>query len=335
MGYTPYLPEMKSAASSLLLCLLFSSLCLGSASCSRKRAAAPPTSVRQQEPAAETVAPPPTAGAAIATVVPVAAIVNGAAIAEDDVDKLMRKREFDRRAALKLLIEAELVAGEARRNGFPAPAGDDRFKVSGAYLSAVYSEQTLCGNITSREVSDFYEQVYKPDWPADIYRGKVTQVRCCDSLDEDCQAGPVTDCMEDNRGVLEQLDKVREVWSTEGEVAVGELKRRHPLLEITDFGFLVWRDLPLEEQRRKRLLDPDTMKAVIALKPGEISQPIESSLGYHLFQLEELRPAIVPGSPEVAAAARELICATRIEETRTRYIQQLIKHADIELTDKE
>ncbi len=246
----------------------------------------------------------------------------------------MASRDLEPRAALKLLIEAELVAGEARRNGFPVKAGADRFETSGAYLSAVYSKDTLCGNITSREIADFYEMVYRPDWPADIYRGKVIQVRCCASLDEDCQADPVKECLEVNRGVLPKLEQVRKVWQAKGEIALGDLKRAHPLLEATDFGFLFWRDLPLEEQKRKKLLEPETLKLIVALKPGEISQPIESALGYHLFRLDQLRPAIEPKSPEVAAAARELICAARIEETRTQYIQQLIKNADIELAEE-
>ena len=321
--------NMKFPPSLLLVSMFVLAFGVASGSCSRKRTTAPPSTAPRDEPAPRPVSPPPEGSPPA-----VAATVNGMAILEDDVNALVSARQLERRAALKLLVEAELVAAEARRNGFPVEQGEDRFHVSGQYLSTVYSEQTLCGNITSREISDFYEMVYKPDWPADIYRGKVIQVRCCDSLDEDCDAGPVLECMEINRGVLEELEQVRKEWLATGEAGIGALKRRHPLLEATDFGFLVWRDVPLEEQKRKRLLDPASLRVVTALKPGDISPPTESALGYHLFRLDNLRPAIEPKSPELAAAARKTICAARIEETRNRYIQELIKNADLVLADE-
>jgi len=261
---------------------------------------------------------------------PVAVRVNGVPILQADVDAYAKVRTADPERSLAVLIEAEVVAQEAARNRFPAAPGLDRVALARSYLESVYSESTLCGNITATDVRSFYEMTYEPGWPVDVYKGLVVEVRCCPTTETPCTSAEAGKCLADNRPVLRELQALAGTWTSDVVPDLSALAARFPLLKGYDFGFVVWPGIPLEDQKRKKLFDPATLRAVIALRTGQVSQPVESSLGYHVFRLTRFRPAIEPDSPELVDAARARICKDRVENTRHRYVLELLKSAVVE-----
>lgn len=74
---------------------------------------------------------------------------------------------------------------------------------------------------------------------------------------------------------------------------------------------------------------PDFEKAMNALKPGELSQPVQSPFGVHLIQALERRQRDVSHEREVAAARRQ-IQARRADERYEQWLRQLRDDAYVE-----
>lgn len=71
------------------------------------------------------------------------------------------------------------------------------------------------------------------------------------------------------------------------------------------------------------MLQPDLEKAVFALKPGEVSAPIRTAGGYHLFKLEATRPAKTPVYEEMKADLLQAVLADKISKAWPGYLQEL------------
>lgn len=285
-----------------------------------------PTGKEQPGPGGKAVTAPqkePVAPASSRTAI----IVNGQAISQDEVELAARHKSLPHDRALALVVEAELVAQQARATGFPMAEGEGRMDLARRFLATVYSEETLCGNITPRQIHDFYQVTYRPDWPADVYKGEVVGVRCCASLDDDCDAKPVRECMKNNRPLMDHLAQVRSGWARDGQPSVKNLTSRFPMLEHTKYGLIIWPGIPLEDQKKKRLFDVETMRAISRLGQGEISPPLESRMGYFIFRVGQLRKAITVESPRFRQEAAEQVCKRRIESTRKQYVEQLLQQA--------
>lgn len=54
-------------------------------------------------------------------------------------------------------------------------------------------------------------------------------------------------------------------------------------------------------------MHPDFEKATYALKPGEISEVVQTSFGYHIIKLEERKTETVDGKPEEKVRARHIL----------------------------
>lgn len=79
------------------------------------------------------------------------------------------------------------------------------------------------------------------------------------------------------------------------------------------------------------MLPPDIEKVVFALKPGEISAPVRSPSGFHLFKLEESRPGRLAAFQEIATDLKQNLLAERIATAWKSYVQELRAAAKIEL----
>lgn len=74
---------------------------------------------------------------------------------------------------------------------------------------------------------------------------------------------------------------------------------------------------------------PEFERAMNALKPGEISEPIESPFGYHLIQVLERKKDDV--SPErQRLVARQAIRERKIQEATDEWLRQLRDSAYVE-----
>jgi hypothetical protein len=257
-------------------------------------------------------------------------LVNGTPLFLERVTALAVREGIDEDSARRRLVEAMLVAEEARRSGFPGTKGDSPDAVAARFLGQVFSEATLCANITQRQLQQFYELSYRPEWTVDVYKGELVEVRCCPSMLDRCDAVQVKRCRERNRTVPAVLEEVAEQWRAGRAPTEGELTARHPGLDVTDFGFVVFPGIPLERQKPKSLFDLATIRKIVELKPGEVSAPIESELGYHVVKLTHFRSAITADSPEFLSAGRQAVCRSRVGQTRRDYVSRLVGNAVIE-----
>ncbi|ARU30564.1 molecular chaperone SurA [Sulfuriferula sp. AH1] len=79
---------------------------------------------------------------------------------------------------------------------------------------------------------------------------------------------------------------------------------------------------------------PEFERAMNALKPGEISQPIHTPFGYHLIQVLERRDQDVTKERQ-RLVARQAIRERKIEEAQEEWLRQLRDSAYVEYRDKE
>ncbi|MCB1887992.1 MAG: nitrogen fixation protein NifM [Rhodocyclaceae bacterium] len=71
-------------------------------------------------------------------------------------------------------------------------------------------------------------------------------------------------------------------------------------------------------------LFPELDAALFEMQPGELSEPIESELGFHLLRCEDVRPAGVAALPEVSGAIRESIEARRKRLCQREWLKELL-----------
>ncbi len=258
-------------------------------------------------------------------------MVNGSPLTRERIAALATRDGLTEDAARRRLSGAMLVAAEALRSGFPG-AGEavDPLVLADSYLQQVFSRSTLCGNITERQLRQFYEVSYQPGWTVDVYQGDVVELRCCPSLADKCPAEQVKGCREKNREVTVLLEQVGRDWKEGRAPSQADLDRQNPALRLTDFGFAVFPGIPLERQKGKTLFDLPALRRIMALKPGDVSVPFESELGFHVVRLNRFRPAITAESPEFLEAGREELCRQRVEQTRKDYVSRLLQAAVIE-----
>jgi hypothetical protein len=301
----------------------------------------PPHEASERALAPASSAPPPTttdtSPTATALAPVVAVVVNGTTIYQSEIAATAVRLGVALKEARNLTVQAEVVAREARSAGFPGAAKNShRFELSRQFLETVYSEETLCSNITSRQIEELYEFSYRPEWPVDVYQGDLIEVRCCQRLDRaDCDAVQLATCMQRHAPLMEQLLPVAKAWREGGPLPIELLKKSWPSLVVTDFGMLDWPSIPLERKRPRELFPESIVNAVKILQEGEVAGPIRSDIGIHLFKLSRRRGAIESTSPEFRQAARAAICKHRIEQTRWDYVKRLLEGAVVEVPGEE
>ncbi|MCB1956378.1 MAG: nitrogen fixation protein NifM [Rhodocyclaceae bacterium] len=80
----------------------------------------------------------------------------------------------------------------------------------------------------------------------------------------------------------------------------------------------------LGEYTRGQLF-PELDSVLFAMQPGELSQPVESELGFHLLRCEDVRPAGVAAFVEVAPAIRESIENRRKRLCQREWLKELLQ----------
>ena len=86
----------------------------------------------------------------------------------------------------------------------------------------------------------------------------------------------------------------------------------------------------LGEVREDELLPP-LAEAIKTMKPGDISRPIKSSLGYHIIALDEVTPPKPRNLTEVENQIKSILYKKRTEEHYHRWLRELKKKAFIEI----
>lgn len=75
---------------------------------------------------------------------------------------------------------------------------------------------------------------------------------------------------------------------------------------------------------------PELEKAAFALQPGQVSEPVRTSHGWHVVKVQERRTAAARPFAEVADQIREKLFREEMERQTRRYVDELKKEAVIE-----
>jgi peptidyl-prolyl cis-trans isomerase SurA len=82
---------------------------------------------------------------------------------------------------------------------------------------------------------------------------------------------------------------------------------------------------------RRGVMFEEFEKVAFALKPGEVSDPVRTTHGWHVIKLEERRAVPVKSYQEVEASLREKLRASQMEKASQAYIDELKQTAVVEV----
>jgi len=117
--------------------------------------------------------------------------------------------------------------------------------------------------------------------------------------------------------------KAHDLWSAlKAGATFAELARRHSEGPNADGGGMMgWIE-------RGRLM-PEIEQAVFAIEPGQLTPVVKSPLGYHIFRIEERRPAQTKPVAEVSGEIEDALYQEQYRQRYAEWIGRLKEHAYI------
>lgn len=76
---------------------------------------------------------------------------------------------------------------------------------------------------------------------------------------------------------------------------------------------------------------PEVRATVASLKPGEVSEPVQSAAGFHVLKLVEARPVQTPSFDEAKETLRSLLRRERQQQVARAYLDGLANGADVKV----
>ncbi len=240
------------------------------------------------------------------------------------------ERQSLERAFLTQLIDRELTLAEARRRSLA---------VSPAELDAALEEHRR-----DYPAGGFEAMLKERGLTLEDWRTELTQNLLLDKLTDQVvgERGRIGEMEIDtyystHRSDFDRPEQVRArqivvADQTEGERVLARLRKGEAFVEVAkstslspeaaqggDLGFFGRDEMPPE------------FEAVFSLPAGKVSSLVKSDYGYHLFLVEEKRPAVRLSRQEAEREIRSILEAERRESTYQEWLQELRGKATVEV----
>ena len=248
----------------------------------------------------------------------VVAMVNGDVILRDDYLRLLAGFEQDsknplddevRQHVLDRMIEEELLVQRALDLGLVQVDRRVRADLTSSLIASIVAtaEET---EPSEDELRDFYrEHAGFFERPG---RLRVNQILFR------------VDPKEDEAPILEQAQIARQAL-LEGK-AFEDVDTQYGDRQISPLP-----DTLLPPMKLREYIGPSALKAVMALAPGELSEPVRSGLGFHLLQLIDATPAIRPAFEDIESQIQAEWMRRAGDRALRNYLDQLRADGDVQV----
>jgi len=295
---------------------------------------------------------------------PAAAVVNGQRILMSSLDKKVQEAKLSdptlgskgdiaelrklRKEALNYLIDQELMFQEGRNSKLEP--GDAEINVELMNIKQRFPSQ------------DVFEQALKQqNLTEERLRGVISRAMTIRKLiDEEIKpnAEPVTekevsDFYEENKEGFVETEKVKarhiliklspDASDEEKEYAENEMKGiLKEARDGADFAELAKKNSQCPSApgggdlgyfTRSQMVKPFE-EAAFALKPGEISDVVETRFGYHIILVEDKKPERMLGLEEIAGQIKEVLFEEKIDVAAEEWLKPVREKATVEILVK-
>ncbi len=249
-----------------------------------------------------------------------AARVNGELIRRDDYDRLLAALAGDRRnpiddaqrqLVLDRLIEEELLIQRGLELGLAQLDTRVRKDLTMAMIDSVVADVRDL-TPTDDELQAFYAENASSFAQAGRYR--VRQIWC--------RAATLADGDAAYRRARDAGDRWRAGEAYETVKA-----------ELGDEEISPIPDSLLPPTKLTDYLGPTALRTVLELQPGQVSEPIRSSTGYHVLQLVERGAATVPDFESVREQVAAEFRRRRADDALRSYLDDLRARAEVEVAE--
>ncbi|MCP3986737.1 MAG: hypothetical protein GY723_20320 [bacterium] len=248
--------------------------------------------------------------------------VNGTLISSEDYGRLVAGLESDTRRA---------ASEEMRKRVLDRMIDEELLVQRGMELGLVESDRRVRANITSTMVRMVVADAEdRPVEEADLRsfyaeeapfftqpgRLRVRQVFFRVRRGEDDQAG------------IARANEARVVWI--GGESLEDVRKAHGDAEVSPIP-----DALLPPAKLREYIGPTALRAVMDMTKGEISQPVRSGTGYHLFLLLDREPERVPGFEEISELVSKEWVRRAGDRALRSYLDDLRARAEVVLAETE
>ena len=293
----------------------------------------------------------------------IAATVNGVAIPEKDVDRIIKDMAAQykaktnnpitddmmknaKTAILNKLIDAELLyqAGlklgvadldkkvddqfNQKKKQFATPAAYEKAlketNLTEKDLKLLVRKDIVINNLLGKEIAD--KVTVSEDEQKKFYDENKDKFKTEESVRASHILIGVSDkaTAEDKKKAREKAEAIRKrLLAGEDFAAVAKKESTCPSApQGGDLGFF-----------SKGQMVPEFEKAAFALKPGDISDVVETKFGYHIIKVAEKKPAGTVSYDEAKKNIEQYLKGQKVQQGVNDYLAKLHKEAKIEITN--
>ncbi len=230
--------------------------------------------------------------------------------------KLFEQNLQAKATLLKRIVEGMVISEVARKKGFDKEAGikEQLEMISNDFLTTEYMKKEIIAkiNVTEEEVKLYYKAHPEEFRTPEMVKARHILIRADKNASE-----------EDKKKAREKAEEVlKEIKAGEDFAKIAAEISDDPGSKTKggDLGFFP-----------KGKMVPDFEKAAFSLKPGQLSDVVQSPLGFHIIKVEEKKESVLEPYDKAKDKAREKVFAdlrrARIEE----YVEKAMKDAGVEM----